>query len=47
MLLEVQDLLKVELKGDNLMGFRNDWDFTLGGLETIPSEDINWTNQLS
>ena len=39
-LLEFEDLLKVELKGDNLLGLKNNWDFVLASLKTRPSDDV-------
>ena len=39
-ILEFQDLQAVELKGDNLAAFQNDWDSTLSGMNDWPSEQI-------
>ena len=39
-ILEFEDLLHVELKGDNLMAFKNAWELVLAGLKTTPSEEI-------
>ena len=39
-LLDFEDLMKVELKGDNLVAFENEWDMTLGGMAEIPAENI-------
>ena len=39
-LLEFEDLMSVELKGDNLVAFENDWDMHLSGIKTVPSEYV-------
>ena len=38
-ILENEDLLAIELKGDNLVAFRNDWDIVMEGLRKTPPED--------
>lgn len=35
---EFADLTRVELKGDNLVAFLNDWEYVLAGIDEIPSE---------
>lgn len=39
-LLDINDLLAVELKGDNLMAFLNEWELTLEGLKIRYGDDI-------
>ena len=39
-ILEFNDLLSVELRGDNLMAFKNDWEMVMSGLKVIPSAAI-------
>ena len=39
-ILEFGDLLEVKLKGDNLRGFLNAWEFTLLSLKQMPSDAI-------
>ena len=39
-ILEFEDLLAVELKGDNLRAFLNDWESTLLGLKKRPEVDV-------
>ena len=35
---DITDLQNVELKGDNLHAFLNDWDYVLEGIDEMPSE---------
>ena len=35
---EWKALAKVELKGDNLVAFMNDWDYVLAGIDEMPTE---------
>ena len=39
-LLEFQDLMNVELQGDNVVKFDNDWDTTLAGMKELPAITI-------
>ena len=39
-ILEFEDLLQVELKGDNVRAFQNDWEFLLSGLRHLPTPGI-------
>ena len=39
-ILEFEDLLQVELRGDNLRAFQNDWEFVLSGLWNLPTPGI-------
>ena len=38
--MDFEDILAVELKGDNVRGYLNDWELTLNAVKEIPSEDI-------
>ena len=35
-----EDLLALELKGDNLQQFSNSWEMVLAGIKEVPTEDI-------
>ena len=37
-LMDLNDLTQVQLKGDNLVGFLNDWEVVLAGIDDMPSE---------
>ena len=39
-ILEFEDLLKVELREDNVASFVNEWDMTLSGLKDAPTDAI-------
>ena len=39
-LLELQDLLRVSLKGDNLRAFIGDWEHVLTGMNPVPHDDV-------
>ena len=38
--LDFEDVMFVELKGDNVRGYLNDWELTLNAVKEIPSEAI-------
>ena len=38
--LDFRDLMAVNMVGDNLRAFLNDWEMTLSGMKKAPSEEI-------
>ena len=38
--MDFEDIMAVELKGDNVRGYLNDWELTLHAVKEVPSEDI-------
>ena len=38
--MDFEDILAVELKGDNVRGYLNDWEATLNSVKEVPSEII-------